>query len=40
MTFSVTRSFVSTTVGLAFDRGMIRSVDDPVRNYMAPVLPA
>lgn len=40
MTFSVTKSFVSTTVGLAFDRGMIRSVDDPVRGYMAPVLPA
>ncbi|MGH7469759.1 MAG: serine hydrolase domain-containing protein, partial [Longimicrobiales bacterium] len=40
MTFSVTKSFVSTTVGLAFDRGMIRSVDDMVRNYMAPILPA
>ena len=38
MTFSVTKSFVSTTVGLAFDRGMIRSVDDPVRSYMAPIL--
>lgn len=40
MTFSVTKSFVSTTVGLAFDRGMIRSVDDPVHLYMAPVFPA
>jgi CubicO group peptidase (beta-lactamase class C family) len=40
MTFSVTKSFLSTTVGLAFDRGLIRSVDDLVRNYMAPVLPA
>ena len=40
MTFSVTKSFVSTAVGLAFDRGMIRSVDDPVRTYMGPVLPA
>ena len=38
MTFSVTKSFVSTTVGLAFDRGMIRSVDDPVRAYMAPIV--
>ncbi len=40
MTFSVTKSFVSTTVGLAFDRGLIRSVDDLVRGYMAPILPA
>lgn len=40
MTFSVTKSFVSTTVGLAFDRGLIRSVDDPVRSYMGPTLPA
>src|SRR5687767_4739547 len=40
MTFSVTKSFVSTTVGLAVERGMIRSVDDPVRSYMGPILPA
>jgi CubicO group peptidase (beta-lactamase class C family) len=40
MTFSVTKSFVSTTVGLAFDRGLIRSVDDLMRGYMAPILPA
>ena len=40
MTFSVTKSFVSTVVGLAVDRGMIRSVDDPVREYMAPILHA
>lgn len=40
MTFSVTKSFVSTTVGLAVDRGLIRSVNDAVRAYMAPVLPA
>jgi CubicO group peptidase (beta-lactamase class C family) len=38
MTFSVTKSFLSTTVGLAFDRKMIRSVNDRVRDYMAPVL--
>ncbi|HEX8317567.1 MAG TPA: serine hydrolase [Longimicrobium sp.] len=37
MTFSVTKSFVSTVVGLAVDRGMIRSVNDPVDPYMAPV---
>ena len=40
MTFSVTKSFVATVVGLAVDRGMIRSVDDPVRAYMGPILHA
>lgn len=40
MTFSVTKSFVSTVVGLAYDRGMIRNVHDPVHTYMAPVLSA
>ena len=34
MTFSVTKSFLSTTVGLAWDRGMIRDVHDPVRGYV------
>ena len=38
MTFSVTKSFLSTTVGLALDRGLIRSVQDPVAEYMAPVV--
>lgn len=38
MTFSVTKSFLSTTVGLAVDRGLIRSVRDTVRPYVAPVL--
>jgi CubicO group peptidase (beta-lactamase class C family) len=38
MTFSVTKSFLSTTVGLAHDRKMIRSVQDRVREYMAPVV--
>ena len=38
MTFSVTKSFVSTTVGLAYDRKLIRSLDDRVRDYVAPVL--
>jgi CubicO group peptidase (beta-lactamase class C family) len=37
-TFSVAKSFLSATVGLAFDRGLIRSVDDRVARYMAPVL--
>ncbi|QXD14981.1 beta-lactamase family protein [Rhodocaloribacter litoris] len=34
MTFSVTKSFLSTVVGLAFDRGLIRRLDDPVRAYV------
>jgi CubicO group peptidase (beta-lactamase class C family) len=34
MTFSVTKSFLSTTVGLAFDRGMIRDLADSVRRYV------
>ncbi len=38
MTFSVTKSFLSTTVGLAHDRGMIRSLKDRVRDYVAPVV--
>ena len=40
MTFSVTKSFVSTSIGLAVDRGMIKSIDDSVYQYMAPVLHA
>jgi CubicO group peptidase (beta-lactamase class C family) len=38
VTFSVTKSFVSAVVGVAHDRGMIRSVHDPVGSYMAPVV--
>ncbi|MDP9323525.1 MAG: serine hydrolase, partial [Acidobacteriota bacterium] len=34
MTFSVTKTFLSTVVGLAFDRGRIRSVTDRVGPYM------
>lgn len=34
MTFSVTKTFLSTVVGLAFDRGKIRSVTDRVAIYM------
>ena len=37
MTFSVTKSFLSTVVGLAIDRGLIRSVHDTVAGYIAPV---
>ncbi len=38
MTFSVTKSFLSTTVGLAYDRKLIRNLQDTVREYMAPVV--
>lgn len=38
MTFSVTKSFLSATVGLAYDRKLIRRLDDRVRDYVAPVL--
>ncbi len=34
MTFSVSKSFLSSTVGLAWDRGLIESVDDKVQQYM------
>ena len=34
MTFSATKSYVSTTVGLAVDRGIIRNVQDPMRQYI------
>jgi CubicO group peptidase (beta-lactamase class C family) len=39
MTHSVTKSMLSTVVGIAFDRGLIRSLDDPVRDYVGPILP-
>lgn len=38
-TFSVAKSFLSTTAGLAFDKGLIRDVNDKVHTYMAPVIP-
>ncbi len=34
MTFSVTKSFLSTTVGLAWDRGLIQDLDHPVHRYV------
>jgi CubicO group peptidase (beta-lactamase class C family) len=34
MTFSVTKSFLSTVVGLAWQRGLIADVNDPARDYM------
>jgi CubicO group peptidase (beta-lactamase class C family) len=34
MTFSVAKSFLSTVVGLAWQKGLIRDVNDLVRDYM------
>ncbi|HEY9282621.1 MAG TPA: serine hydrolase, partial [Pyrinomonadaceae bacterium] len=39
MAFSVTKSFLSTVVGLAYDRKMIRSLQDRVSLYVPPVQP-
>jgi CubicO group peptidase (beta-lactamase class C family) len=39
MTFSVSKSFLSTVVGLAYDQGLIRELNDLVHDYMAPVIP-
>ncbi|MCC6317131.1 MAG: serine hydrolase [Gemmatimonadaceae bacterium] len=39
MTHSVTKSMVSATVGLAVDRGIIRSVHDTVWKSQAPIYP-
>ncbi len=38
MTFSVTKSFLSTMVGLAVDKGLIQNVNDKVYPYMAPIV--
>lgn len=37
-TFSVAKSILSSTVGIAFDRGLIRDVHDFVAPYMAPIV--
>jgi CubicO group peptidase (beta-lactamase class C family) len=34
MTFSVTKTFLSTVVGLAWQKGLIRDVTDPARDYV------
>ena len=39
MTHSVTKTFLSSVVGIAYDRGLIRDVNDLVDPYMAPVYP-
>ncbi len=36
MTFSVTKSFLSTVVGLMWQKGLIRDVADLVKDYMPP----
>ena len=36
MTFSVTKTFLSTVVGLAWQKGLIRDVADRARDYMPP----
>src|SRR5689334_300325 len=33
-TYSAAKSFLSTVLGVAVDRGLIRSLDDPVANYV------
>ncbi len=40
MTHSVTKSFLSTVVGVAFDQGLIRSVHDTVAKVVGPILMA
>ena len=39
MTHSVTKSFLSTVIGLAVDKGLIKSVNDTVWKYVPPILP-
>src|SRR5688572_28401092 len=39
MTHSITKSMLSSVVGLAFDRGLIRSIDDAVAPYVPPIQP-
>lgn len=34
MTFSITKTYLSTTAAVAFDRGMIRDLQHPVREYV------
>jgi len=37
MTFSVTKSLLSSTVGVAYDKGLIKSINDTVANAIAPI---
>ena len=36
MTFSITKSYLSTTIGLAWDEGKIRELSDAVAGYLEP----
>ena len=36
MTFSVTKTFLSSVAGVAFDKGMIKNVNDRVIDYVRP----
>jgi len=38
MTHSVTKSMLSSVIGVAFDRGMIGNIDDLVADYVPPIL--
>src|SRR5258708_32419954 len=37
MTHSVTKTFLSSVIGIAVDRGMIRSINDTAAAYVAPI---
>ena len=37
MAHSVTKSMLSSVIGVAFDRGMIKSLDDKVGDYVGPI---
>jgi len=37
MAHSITKSMLSSVVGIAVDRGMIKSLDDPVHEYVPPI---
>ncbi len=37
MTHSVTKSFLSSVIGVAVDQGLIKSVNDTVANYVPPI---
>lgn len=39
LTFSMAKSFLSSTAGMAFDSGLIRSVSDKVYPYIPPIIP-
>ena len=37
MTFSVSKSFLSSVVGVAYDQGLIKNINDKVHTYMSPI---